>query len=67
MERNYEVKQYAKQKGVRLWQVADSLGMKDYVFSKKLRYKLPEKDKAQIMSTIDGLSKKISGGKTVIG
>ena len=58
MNANQELKCYAKQKGVCLWKVADSLGMKDYVFSKKLRYKLSEKDKAQIMSTIDKLSKR---------
>lgn len=34
---NTELKLYASQKGVRLWQVAERFGMIDSNFSKKLR------------------------------
>lgn len=55
--KNQKVKNYAKQKGVRLWQVADCLGIADTSFSRKLRYPLDEGTEEKIMSIIDEISK----------
>ena len=39
---NQKIKEYAKEKGVKLWQVADELRIADGQLSRKLRYELPE-------------------------
>ena len=41
---NTDLREYAKNHKVKLWKIADSLGITDTNFSKKLRYELsPEK------------------------
>lgn len=50
---NQEIKSYAKEKGVKLWQVADELKITDGQLSRKLRYELPESEREQILSIID--------------
>ena len=50
---NQEIKTYAKEKGVKLWQVADELKITDGQLSRKLRYELPESEREQILSIID--------------
>ena len=50
---NQEIKAYAKEKGVKLWQVADELKITDGQLSRKLRYELPESEREQILSIID--------------
>lgn len=55
--KNVEIRNYAKENGVKLWEIADVYGVSDITFSKKLRYELPEKDKENIMQIIDDLAK----------
>jgi len=43
--------------GVRLWQIADELGIADGNFSRKLRHELPDSKKAKILKIIDQLAK----------
>lgn len=50
---NQEIKFYAKEKGVKLWQVADELKITDGQLSRKLRYELPESEREQILSIIN--------------
>ena len=50
---NQEIKSYAKEKGVKLWQVADELKITDGQLSRKLRYELPDSEREQILSIID--------------
>ena len=41
MTANNEIKSRAKEKGVRLWEIADEIGLIDSSFSRKLRRELP--------------------------
>ena len=43
--------------GVRLWQVADALGITDSALSRKLRKKLPDDEREEILSIIKQLSR----------
>lgn len=63
--KNRDIKEYAKSKGVRLWQIAEALHINDGNFSRKLRKELPEAQKHEIMKIIDELSRQ-KGGETSI-
>ena len=54
--RNKDVKEHAKAKGVRLWQIAEVLHINDGNFSRKLRKELSETQKQEIMKIIDDLA-----------
>lgn len=55
--KNVDVRTRAKQAGVRLWQIAQALGMQDSNFSKLLRTELPQEKKGEICSIIQRLEK----------
>lgn len=57
---NSDIKKAASDAKVKLWQIADELGIADCTFSRKLRYELPEKEKQKILAII----KELSGGGT---
>ena len=59
--KNNDVKEYAKQAGVRLWQVAEAYGMNDGNFSRKLRKELPVEEKKKILEIIDRLAQEKQG------
>lgn len=54
---NFDIKEYAKENNVRLWEVANHLGVTDATFSRKLRKELPDEVKAKIISFIDDKAK----------
>ncbi len=54
---NDEVKAYAKQAGVRLWEVAERLHITDVTLSKKLRYELDPEYKSRIIKLVDKIAK----------
>lgn len=54
---NQDVKRAAGGAGVRLWQVADALGIADSALSRKLRKELPADEKEKILSIIAELAK----------
>lgn len=57
MERaNQDIRDYAKKKGVFLWEVAQKLGYTDGYFSKKLRTEMPRTEKQFIRGIIKGIS-----------
>ncbi|DAB17174.1 TPA: hypothetical protein CPT98_06455 [Candidatus Gastranaerophilales bacterium HUM_19] len=56
MTPNRDIKELAKSKGVKLWQIANKLGICDGNFSRKLRYELPLYEKRQILNIIENLS-----------
>lgn len=58
--RNNEIRQSAKAAGVKLWQIAEVVGVNDGNFSRKLRHELPEDEKQKILEIIDRLSKEAS-------
>ncbi len=56
MTPNKDIKELAKAKGVKLWQIANKLGIYDGNFSRKLRYELTLSERQQILNIIESLS-----------
>lgn len=61
MRTNTEIREKAKQAGVRLWEVAAEYGMNDGNFSRKLRLELPQEEKGKILAIIDRLAQEKQG------
>lgn len=57
---NKDVRQAAKNAGVKFWQIAAKLGVNDGNFSRKLRKELSPAEKEHIFSIIDELSREVS-------
>lgn len=55
--KNQEIRTLAKESSVRLWQVAEALGVADTTFCRKLRKELPPDEKGKILSIIAELAK----------
>ena len=53
---NKEIRNAAKNAGVRLWQVAAAYGVNDGNFSRKLRQELPQEEKEKILTIINQLA-----------
>lgn len=53
---NEMIRKYARTKDVRLWQIAEELGITDTTFSKRLRKKLSENEEKKVLHIIDKLS-----------
>lgn len=56
---NHDVRKAAAGAGVRLWQIADALGIADCSLSRKLRKELSQEEKDRIFLIIDELSKEV--------
>lgn len=54
--KNQDIRSAASAAGVKLWQIADELGVADYRFSKMMRHELDSTDKAAIRAIIRRLS-----------
>lgn len=54
--KNIDIREYAKKKGVKLWQIARALHINDGNFSRKLRQELPNEMKQKIFQIIDQIS-----------
>ena len=52
---NTDIRQAAATAGVRLWEIADRLGIADSNFSRKLRHELPDAEKQRIFAIIDDI------------
>ena len=52
---NQDIRERAKEAGVKLWQIAGELNLLDCNFSRKLRRELPQDEKDRIFSIIDDL------------
>lgn len=53
---NAEIRETAKRSGVKLWQVAEEIGMSDAAFSRKLRHELTDKDRERVLNAINRLA-----------
>lgn len=53
---NDKIRKEAKAKGVKLWQIAESLGITDCTFSRKLRHELPEEEQTSIIAIIQEIA-----------
>lgn len=58
--RNQEIRDYARIKDVKLWQIAERLNLCDSNFSRKLRQELLEDEKLKILGIIDKISEERS-------
>lgn len=56
MNANSDIKSRAKERGVRLWQIAERLKINDGNFSRRLRRELTEDEKKKIFAIIDELA-----------
>ena len=54
---NQDIRRTAAGAGVKLWQIAEALGIADCNFSRKLRRELSAEEKEKIFSIIRGLEK----------
>lgn len=52
---NEDIKQAAKKANVKLWQIAELLGIRDTEFSKKLRKELSHNEKNKIIQTLKSI------------
>lgn len=52
---NNDIRQEVKKANLKLWQIAEYLGIRDTEFSKKLRKELSEREKQQIRQAIKEL------------
>lgn len=57
---NQDIRRTAAGAGVRLWQIAEALGIADCSLSRKLRKELPQEEKERIFSIIKELSQEVS-------
>ena len=57
---NREVRLTAAGAGVRLWQIAEVLGIADYTLSRRLRRELPAEEKQKILEIIEDLAQEVS-------
>lgn len=56
---NNDVRRAAAGAGIRLWQIAEALGIADCNFSRKLRRELPTEEKEKILSIIKELAQEV--------
>ena len=56
---NQDIRQTATESSVRLWQIADALGIAECSFSRKLRKELSQEEKEKIFSIIQKLSQEV--------
>lgn len=55
---NMDIRNEVRAAGVKLWQVAEQLGMSDSAFSRHLRHELPDSKKARIREIIRDMANK---------
>lgn len=54
--KNKDIRDYARIKDVRLWQIAEKLNLCDSNFSRLLRHEFPEDKKTEIKAIINNLA-----------
>ena len=53
---NAEIRETAKCSGIKLWQVAEEIGMSDAAFSRKLRHELEGEERERVLNAISRLA-----------
>lgn len=53
---NEIIRQHAKEKGVKLWQLVAALHINDCNLSRKLRFELPEDKQERLLSIVDEIA-----------
>lgn len=54
---NELIRTTALQKGVKLWEIAERIGLNDGNFSRKLRRELPQEEQERILCAIEAIQK----------
>lgn len=62
---NIMVRESAKKHGVRLWQVAEALGVSDFTLSRRLRHELPEAERAKLIAIVEQIADERKEGLTM--
>lgn len=57
---NIDIRVKATESGVKMWQLAEKLGIHEGTLSRKLRHELPEEEKNKILALIDEIAEKES-------
>lgn len=57
MKHNLTIRDEASRSGVRLWQVAERMGLTEFTLSRKLRHELSDEDQARVLEIIRDLAK----------
>lgn len=52
---NMDIRRKAMENGVPLWKVAESLGMSESGFSRKMRYEMNDDDKTKVFQAIENV------------
>lgn len=58
MLNNSDVREYAKERGVKLWELAAFMKVSDMTITRKLRVVLSDADKAKLLAHIDAIAEK---------
>ena len=58
MQANMKIRSSAKEAGVKLWEVAEAIGVTDGMFSRKLRRELPEAEQHKILKIVADLAQR---------
>lgn len=58
-EKNQDIREYAKIKNVKFWEIAEKLNKHDSQFSRMLRHELPEDKKEEIRKIIDEVAAEV--------
>ncbi len=58
---NADIRKAAKTANVRLWQIAEELGISDFTMSRRLRHELPDKEKAEVLKAIQAVAARREG------
>lgn len=58
--KNNDIRVAAVSSGVKMWRIADKLGIADCSLSRKLRRELSAEEKKRILSIIDELSREVN-------
>ena len=56
MRANMEIRNAAKRAGVRLWEVAEAMGITDGMLSRKMRRELPEAEQSKVLDIVADLA-----------
>lgn len=57
---NQDIRDAATTAGVRLWRIADAIGITDGTLSRRLRHELPQSEKEKILTIIRTLEEEVS-------
>lgn len=60
MRKNQNVREYAKKKGVRLWQIASQIGISEPTITRWMRVDLSSEKEKRILDAIDQISTEVS-------